>query len=115
MGKALIEGLLGELSPEQITAVDVRSEALESLRALGVQTSTNAIDAVKQQDLVILGLKPQVAAPVLQELAMHFSPKQTVVSVMAGVPTARIEELLPENVPVVRVMPQTLVRLKEAA
>ena len=115
MGKALIEGLLGELSPGQITAVDVRSEALESLMALGVQTSTNALDAVKQQDLVILGLKPQVAAPVLQELAMHFSTKQTVVSMMAGVPTARIEELLPENVPVVRVMPQTLVRLKEAA
>ena len=66
MGKALIEGLLGELSPRQITAVDVRSEALESLMALGVQTSTNALDAVKQQDLVILGLKPQVAAPVLQ-------------------------------------------------
>lgn len=115
MGKALIEGLLGQLSPEQITAVDLRPEALESLASLGVHTSVNATDAVNGQDLVILGLKPQIAAVVLKDLAVHLDKNQTVVSMMAGVSTARIEELLPRDTPVVRVMPQTLVRLRAAA
>ena len=115
MGKALIEGLVGQFPPEQITAADLRPEALESLAALGVRTSTNAADAVGGQDLVILGLKPQVAVPVLADLAAHMDTSQIVVSMMAGVSTARIEELLPEGMPVVRVMPQTLVRLRDAA
>ena len=115
MGKALIEGLVGQIAPGQITAADLIPEALESLAALEVNTSTQAVDAVRGQDLVILGLKPQVATPVLAELAPLLAAGQIVVSMMAGVPPARIEELLPEGTPVVRVMPQTLVRLRAAA
>ena len=115
MGRALIEGLVGQLPATQITAADIRPEALEGLSALGVHTSTDSADAVCGQDLVILVLKPQVAAPVLKALSTHFSTQQIVVSLMAGVSTARLEELLPAQMPVVRVMPQTLVRVRGAA
>lgn len=115
MGRALIEGLVGQLPPGQITAADIRPEALEGLSALGVHASTNTVDAVRGKDLVVLVLKPQVAASVLKALAAHFSTQQIVVSLMAGVSTAQIEKLLPAQMPVVRVMPQTLVRIKDAA
>lgn len=115
MGQALIEGLIGQVAPGQITAADLRPEALETLAALGVHTSTKVEDAVRGQDLVVLGLKPQVAAPVLENLAPHFAADQILVSMMAGVPTTRIEGWLPAGIPVVRVMPQTLVRLRDAA
>ena len=115
MGRALIEGLVGRLPAGRITAADIRPEALEGLSALGVCTSTDAADAVRGQDLVVVGLKPQVAAPILQALAAHLSTRQIVVSLMAGVSTARVEELLPAQMPVVRVMPQTLVRVRSAA
>lgn len=115
MGRALIEGLVGQLPSGQITAADIRPEALEGLSALGVHTSTDSADAVRDQDMVVLVLKPQVAASVLKALAAHFSTQQIVVSLMAGVSTAQIEELLPAQMPVVRIMPQTLVRIKDAA
>ena len=115
MGRALIEGLVGQLPSGQITAADIRPEALEGLAALGVRTSTNSADAVRGQDLVVLVLKPQAAAPVLKGLAAHFSTQQVVVSLMAGVSTARLEALLPAQTAVVRVMPQTLVKIKGAA
>ena len=115
MGRALIEGLVGQLPVGRITAADIRPEALAGLSALGVHTSTDAADAVRGQDLVVLVLKPQVAAPVLKALAAHFSTQQVVVSLMAGVSTARLEELLPAQMPVVRVMPQTLVKVRGAA
>ena len=72
-------------------------------------------ETFSKRDLVILGLKPQVAASVLADLATHLDKSQIVVSLMAGVSTAQIEEKLPEGTPVVRVMPQTLVRLRAAA
>ena len=115
MGRALIEGLVGQLPAGQITAADIRPEALAGLSALGVHTSTDSADAVRDQDLVVLVLKPQVAAPVLKALATHFNTQQVVVSLMAGVSTARLEELLPAQMPVVRVMPQTLVKVRGAA
>lgn len=115
MGRALIEGLVGQLPSGQITAADIRPEALEGLSALGVHTSTDSADAIRDQDMVVLVLKPQVAASVLKALAAHFSTQQIVVSLMAGVSTAQIEELLPAQMPVVRIMPQTLVRIKDAA
>lgn len=115
MGRALIEGLVGQFPLGQITAADIRPEALEGLAALGVHTSTDSADAVRGQDLVVLVLKPQVAASVLNELAAHFSPQQIVVSLMAGVSTARLAELLPAHTPIVRVMPQTLVKIRSAA
>ena len=100
MGRALIEGLVGQLPAGQITAADIRSEALEGLSALGVHTSTDSVDAVRGQDLVFLVLKPQVVASVLQALAAHFSTEQVVVSLMAGVSTSQLEELLPAQMPV---------------
>ena len=115
MGRALIEGLVGQFPAGQITATDIRPEALEGLSALGVHTSTDTVDAVRSQDLVVLVLKPQVAAPVLETLAAHFSTQQVVVSLMAGVSTAQLEKLLPAQMSVVRVMPQTLVRIRDAA
>ena len=115
MGRALIEGLVGQLPAGQITAADIRPEALEGLSALDVHTSTDPVDAVRGQDLVFLVLKPQVVASVLQALAAHFSTEQIVVSLMAGVSTSQLEELLPAQMPVVRVMPQTLVRVRGAA
>ena len=115
MGRALIEGLAGQVPSGQITAADIRPEALAGLSALGVHTSTDSVDAVRGQDLVVLVLKPQVAGSVLKALATHFSTRQIVVSLMAGVSTARLEELLPAQMPVVRVMPQTLVKIRDAA
>lgn len=115
MGRALIEGLAGQLPASHITATDIRPEALAGLSDLGMHTSTDAADAVRGQDLVVLVLKPQVADSVLTALAAHFNTQQVVISLMAGVSTARLEALLPANMPVVRVMPQTLVSVRSAA
>ena len=56
---------------------------------------------------LVLAVKPQDVDALLAELAPVVTPAQTVVSVAAGVPTARIEQALPEGVAVVRCMPNT--------
>lgn len=117
MGGALLHGLLdaGALKAERMAAVDLREETLAPLRDRGVQTSHNLADGVQGQDLVILAVKPQGAGPVLAELGPLLSPHQVVVSLMAGVQTSAIEAALGGAFPVVRTMPQTLVRIGAAA
>ena len=110
MGGGLVEGILdrGLAKPSQFTAVDVREAALKPLAQLGVHTSRETRDAVVDQDVVIIGVKPQTAPEVLDLVGRLLQPSQVLVSIMAGVNTARIEA-------VVRVMPQILARLGAAA
>ena len=115
IGGCLITGLLDSgVAADRLTAVDLLDDLLAPFAHRGVSTSTG-IAAVTASDIVVAAVKPQVAADVLRSLAVHLSPAQLVVSVMAGVTTAAIEHLLPPRQAVVRVMPQTTVRLRAGA
>ena len=115
VGGCLISGLLDAgMAAERLTAVDLLENLLAPLADRGLLTSTD-IAAVAASDIVLVAVKPQVASGVLRSLSVHLSPNQLVVSVMAGVTTSAIEELLPPSQTVVRVMPQTLVRLRAGA
>lgn len=115
MGGALIAGLVqsGALPPEQVTAVDIDDELLRShRRTLGVNTIRDAAAAAAEQDVVVLGLKPQVWASVVAPLATMLSGRQLVISIMGGVRTGAIEEVLGGRIPVVRAMPNILAQIR---
>ncbi|TLM77908.1 MAG: pyrroline-5-carboxylate reductase, partial [Actinobacteria bacterium] len=67
----------------------------------------DAAEAVRDAATVVLAVKPQVMDGVAASLADALAPGALVVSIAAGIPTARIEALLPAGTPVVRVMPNT--------
>jgi pyrroline-5-carboxylate reductase len=83
---------------------------------LGVFITTDNRKAVKGADIVLLGVKPQVVAEVLKEIAPEVSEKTLIISVAASVPTSYLEQHLAAasggktegaNVPVIRAMPNT--------
>ncbi|MEW6753166.1 MAG: pyrroline-5-carboxylate reductase [Candidatus Latescibacterota bacterium] len=117
MGGALIAGLLaaGRVRPDSLTAVDPSEAALAPLRRLGVGVGTQPEMAVHGQDVVVLAVKPQVAPSVLAQIGPELAAGQLVISLMAGISTARLEAGLGREAPVVRAMPQTLARLGVAA
>ncbi len=108
MAEALIRGLLSAktVKPEQIAATDVRPERLEQLhRTYGIHTSADNAKAAAKADVIVLAVKPQQMTNVLSSL--HFPLPALVVSIAAGVPTARIERELGGEPRVVRTMPNT--------
>ena len=117
MGEALVEGLVasGGVAAEHITAVDIRTQILRSLREQGIRTGTEIESAVCNQDVVVLGIKPQQSVAVLNEVRRYLKREQVLVSMMAGVSTPRIEEQVRTPAAVVRVMPQILARHRTAA
>jgi pyrroline-5-carboxylate reductase len=112
MGEALARGLLGAgWSRNDLILADIRSERLTQMgEALGVATSDDSADACAQAAGVLLAVKPQDAAVALDAIAPRVGASG-LVSIVAGMRTAAIEEHLPSPASVVRAMPNTPARV----
>jgi len=110
MGEALIKGLVAAnvLSSESIWASDVRLERLRDLdRQYGVQLAADNQECVRHADVVIMAVKPQILGAVLKEIAPVMTRRKLMISLAAGVSTARIRAALGKDVRLIRVMPNT--------
>jgi pyrroline-5-carboxylate reductase len=109
MAGALIKGLLhAGVPPHRISASDAKSDRLDQLsHAHAIRTTVDNHALVRDSDVVVLSVKPQVIDKVLTEIGAEVRAEQLVVSVAAGVPIAAIESRLPPGSRVVRAMPNT--------
>ncbi|MBM2824131.1 MAG: Pyrroline-5-carboxylate reductase, partial [Thermoleophilia bacterium] len=110
IGESLISGLLssGWREPSEIAATGRRAERVAELRERhGVEATLSNHDAAAGAALVVISVKPQDIDALLGEVGGLILPEQTVLSVAAAIPTARIESRLSPGVPVVRAMPNT--------
>lgn len=115
MGGAILAGLLKSgISPNNISVSTKTTESAERLAdELGVLSfamedgdDANQM-AVANAQLVLIGVKPAYVLEVLADVADSLNDNALVVSVAAGVPTAAMEAVLPEDVGVIRAMPNT--------
>ncbi len=116
MGEALIHGLLhGHLCrPEQVFCSDVRPERLKAIREkYGVKTTSHNADVVKQSDIVILSVKPQIMKPVVEEISKYLDLSKLIISIAAGVPLDAIEACARKDLKLIRVMPNICVSVRE--
>lgn len=107
IGEALVAGLLGAGHPAGgLRVAESRPErAAELTQRYGVRVGSPT--EVAAADLLLLSVKPQDMAAVLDEVAPLVGPAQLVVSMAAGLPCAWFEARLRPGVPVVRVMSNT--------
>jgi pyrroline-5-carboxylate reductase len=115
MGGAILAGLLKSgISPNNISVSTKTTESAERLAdELGVLSfamedgdDANQM-AVANAQLILIGVKPAYVIEVLADVADSLNDNALVVSVAAGVPTAAMEAVLPEDVGVIRAMPNT--------
>ena len=110
MGEAMIKGLLAAtlVTPKAVYATDVRSERLRELdRRYGIQVAADNPALVRDVDVVILAVKPQIIEPVLKEIAPELTRRKLMVSIAAGVSTAKLRMILGPDARLIRAMPNT--------
>jgi len=110
LGETLARGLIdaGRIDAGRITVTAAHRDRPERLaRDLGVRSAASNREAVTGAGLVIVAVKPQQVAAVLDDVRGALEPSQLVVSVAASVGTAFIESRLRGPVPVVRAMLNT--------
>jgi pyrroline-5-carboxylate reductase len=115
IGEALLSGLLrGERTAQDIVVCEKYAPRASYLYdTYGVRT-VEISEALAQADTILLAVKPQDIDALLAEITPVIGNEQLVISVAAGVPTARLESALPPGVPVVRCMPNTPALVDEA-
>lgn len=117
LGEALLRGLLRSnwVQPHQVICTARREERVHDLQSThGVRATLDNAAAIAEADVILVALKPQSLLDVVGDAAHAFHAGQTVVSMAAGTTTASIEALLPDAVPVVRVMTNTPVQVDQA-
>ena len=116
MATAIIKGLIAQKgSGSVINVFDVSSEKLDEISKLGVNTFSSSQDVVKNSDIIVLAVKPQNYAEVLEALKDVVSTDKTFVSIAAGISINYVQSALGCECPVVRVMPNTPLLLKKGA
>lgn len=111
MARAIYRGLIESGFPtENIGVVDPSEAAQSAARASGlIRIAESATDADLSADLIVLAIKPQITGIALSPLAHRVSSTATVLSIIAGINSASLANLLglPSDDAVVRSMPNT--------
>lgn len=110
MALALAEGFCraGLVDAQRITVYDPIDAARERLaaRVPGVRFAATGAEAAAAAPILFLAVKPQQAAVACREIAAALASGSVVVSIVAGLPMAKLASLLGTN-RIVRVMPNT--------
>ena len=110
MGGILLQAFLKQnlFAPEQIHATVGHAERATALSTQwGVDVTTNNLEAAKQSDLILLGVKPFQVPGLIDEIRPALTKAKTLISFAASVKTCAIEEAAGLEMAVVRAMPNT--------
>ncbi|XP_077281838.1 uncharacterized protein LOC143908228 isoform X5 [Temnothorax americanus] len=110
MAQALAKGLIraglskGEMMLASCLPTDTGS--IETFKEMKSNTVFTNVPVIDHGDVLILSVKPQVVPKVLPEFGIR-DDKKLLISIAMGVSLASLEKALPEETPVIRVMPNT--------
>ena len=113
MGGAMIKAVCAENDPREVMITGLSLEKARAFAApLGCSVAESNAELAREAEIVVLGVKPQVApgvmaeiAPALAECVRDGKPK-LLVSIAAGLTTQTLRAYVPgADVPVIRMMP----------
>lgn len=113
MGEAIIAGMLaaGRIDARRVVCADQSAERLAVMVSrYGVQTASTA-EGIYGAQVVLLAVKPQNLADLLHTTAHAFVDGQTVITIVAGIPTGVYRNAIAAEISVIRAMPNTPAQL----
>ena len=117
IGKAIANGLLasGKTAPADLMVTRRNTAHLDDLKEKGVSVSNDNTEAVKNCSMIILSVQPTQVTDLVTEIREVLDPAKHVLAyVIAAYAVQDIRELIGVQVPVVRVMPNTAIAIRES-
>lgn len=118
MGSSLLAGLIANgYSKECIAISDPSEQKCEALqKAFLIHANVSNRDVIKNADIIILAVKPQIIETVMKEIASTVrQQKPLIISIAAGISIKKIQAILSENSAIIRVMPNMPVSVNYGA
>ncbi|GGO68653.1 pyrroline-5-carboxylate reductase [Bowmanella pacifica] len=109
MSRSIISGMVKSGYPAAlITASNPSRPKLDALQQeFGIAVCQNNVDAIADADVVVLAVKPQLMEEATGPLQQTSLAGKLFISIAAGLPVARIQNMLGGAYPIVRTMPNT--------
>lgn len=116
MAQAIVRSLLSKnvLKSSQILVTNRSPGKLKKAEELGVGVVANNEELIEAVDIVIVAVKPQDLAAVLEPIANAFHDGQILISLAAGIPIDKLGKIVHTTKRIVRVMPNTPIEIGEA-
>ena len=117
LGAAIAEGLIKSkfISPQHITVTRRNVDALQPLKSLGVNVTSNNAEAIKKSKVILVALKPYNVKEVLDSLSENFDAEEhIIISVVTGVLLKDLASIVKPGVPIFRAMPNTAIAIQES-
>ncbi|CEO25869.1 MAG: pyrroline-5-carboxylate reductase [Paraclostridium sordellii] len=110
MAKAMIGGIVKSslVDANKVTASDLNENALENAKKeYGINVTTDSKEVVKNSDIVVVAVKPNVYDIVLEGVKDLISDEKIIVTIAAGKTIESIENVIGKDKKVIRTMPNT--------
>lgn len=116
LGTSIVKGLVESrlFSYTDFTLSKRNTASLAFFSKKGCVVTANNIEAIAQADIVILAVLPQKINEVLHQLKNNLSAQQLIISVVTGIKVVDIQNIVGNDVPVVRAMPNTAIAIRES-
>ncbi|KAG7268744.1 hypothetical protein CRUP_034578 [Coryphaenoides rupestris] len=116
MAYGIAKGILsGDVRPLNVKVSAPSSRNFSRFEELGIAVTHSNTELVLTSDLVFVAVKPHLVPGVLGEISELVTQKHVIVSVAAGITLATLEQLLPGDAVVLRLMPNLPCLLQEGA
>lgn len=117
LGAAIARGVVKSklASPSVITLTRRHLPKLDQFKFDGYEVTSDNKEAVKKSNIIILAVQPKQITTLLNDIAPVLEDgKHILVSVITGVTTEEISQVLGKKVPIVRAMPNTAIAIGES-
>ncbi len=117
LGSAIARGLseAGLLDKFKVTATRRHLELIKDLEAMGVELTTDNIQAVRDSRIVILAVQPKQVGRLIDSFKSALDPdRHILVSVVTGITLTEINQMAGPEFTVIRAMPNTAVAIRES-
>lgn len=117
IGRSIAEGLLqsGSIKNSQLTVTRRKLADSGDLSDLNIRVSNNNLAAIRSADIVIIAVQPKQLVGVLEEISGELlQKKRIVVSVVSGISTGDIQEVIGNKVALFRAMPNTAISVQQS-
>lgn len=97
----------GLVEPAKIIASDTNESRRKLFADLGITVTEDTSEVIAESKQVMLAIKPQIFPEIGTMLGKIDPQRQIVISIMAGITTAKIAQLAGQPMRIIRVMPNT--------
>ncbi len=95
---------------------DVLEKQRKYLKEQGFRVAENNREAVREADIILIAVKPYQVIEILKEIKDELDPKRhIIISSSAGISSTEMYQVIDEEMPLFRVMPNIAIAVQEAA